>query len=73
MSPVRAFCRINVSSVVADSATKVAPISPEPWIDRTARAQALVLLRDAIAQANSRALARQDHFDDADDLIEESL
>ena len=52
---------------------EVAPISPEPWIDRTARAQALVLLRDAIAQANSRALARQDHFDDADDLIEESL
>lgn len=37
----------------------------------TVAAQAFALMRDALAQANARALARHDHFDDAADLVEE--
>ena len=39
--------------------------------DPVLAAQAFALLRDALAQANARALARHDHFDDAADLVEE--
>ena len=36
------------------------------------RQQAIALMRDCLAQANARALARHDHFDDADELAAES-
>lgn len=39
--------------------------------DPVLAAQAMALLRDALAQANARALARHDHFDDSADLLGE--
>lgn len=39
--------------------------------DPVLRAQTFALLRDSLAQANARALARHDHFDDAADLAGE--
>ncbi len=39
--------------------------------DPVLAAQAFALLRDTLAQANARALARHDHFDDAAELAEE--
>lgn len=39
--------------------------------DLVLAAQAMALLRDALAQANARALARHDHFDDSADLLGE--
>jgi len=40
--------------------------------DAPLRRQAIALMRDCLQQANARALARHDHFDDADDLAAES-
>lgn len=39
--------------------------------DPVLQAQAFALLRDALGQANARALARHDHFDDVADLVGE--
>lgn len=40
--------------------------------DAALRRQAIALMRDCLEQANARALARHDHFDDAADLAAES-
>lgn len=40
--------------------------------DAALRRQAIALMRDCLQQANARALARHDHFDDAEDLAAES-
>lgn len=41
-------------------------------VDPALRRQAVTLMRDCLEQANARALARHDHFDDAAELAEES-
>lgn len=52
---------------IARHAIEEAQIPTDPVL----RAQVFALIRDTLAQANARALARHDHFDDVDDLLEE--
>lgn len=46
------------------------PITDMEWVEKTRFAQAKVLLRDTIAQAASRAKSRQDPFEDASQIIQ---
>lgn len=57
----------------ADALATLEPADAPALQDSAIRAQAAVLLRDSLAQANSRALARHDHFDDAAEIAEEAL
>ena len=61
---------IPPAPTMAEAAAAQAPALAHA--DAPLRRQAIALMRDCLQQANARALARHDHFDDADDLAAES-
>lgn len=58
-------------AAVAQAAAENTPALADA--DPVLRRQAMALMRDCLQQANARALARHDHFDDAAELAAESL